>query len=75
VCGPIEGVFLYYCDNLVAGGCDFMIECLRQAQHDLGKLLADHSTPLVLPKRVVFAFDNCPTENKASYRSEPIYLL
>ena len=48
----------------MSGGANFMVECLRQAIDDVGKLLARLSEPMVLPKRLILAMDNCPTENK-----------
>ena len=69
VCGPIEEVFLYHVGDLVGGGANFMVECLRMAMKDLAERLAFHKdvtgdNPMVLPRRGVFHFDNCPSENK-----------
>jgi hypothetical protein len=69
-CGPIEGYFLYHSDNTVAGGSNFMVECLRMALKDLAQLLKDYKLPngepcpMIMPRQGTVAFDNCPSENK-----------
>lgn len=61
VCGPVDTFFLYYMDNLIAGGANIMIEVIRQAQIDLAKLLKTFN--LQLPRILHLQFDNCG-ENK-----------
>ncbi|KAJ1384711.1 hypothetical protein B484DRAFT_410710 [Ochromonadaceae sp. CCMP2298] len=61
ICGPIDEVFVYYTDNLVAGGANIMIEIQRQALIDLSKKLCIMG--LNMPQELHFQFDNCG-ENK-----------
>lgn len=63
VCGDIDTMFIYYTDNMVGGGSNIMIEVQRQAIYDLQKLL--EAKGQLLPKKVIFQFDNCG-ENKVS---------
>jgi hypothetical protein len=60
-CGPIHGIFVYHCDDLIPGGAETMIEVTRQAVSDLRDMLEDLG--LTLPKKGCFFFDNCG-ENK-----------
>ena len=30
ICGPIDGIFVYYTDNIVSGGANIMVEIMRQ---------------------------------------------
>jgi hypothetical protein len=62
VCGPINGMFIYTTDNLIAGGANGMIEVIRQAQSDLADLL--FAKNLNFPEKVAYQFDNCTAENK-----------
>ncbi|KAJ1387535.1 hypothetical protein B484DRAFT_409877, partial [Ochromonadaceae sp. CCMP2298] len=61
ICGTIHEVFLYFTDNLVAGGGNIMVEMQRQALIDLSnrlQALGQH-----MPRDIAFQFDNCG-ENK-----------
>jgi hypothetical protein len=61
VCGPIDKIFLYHTDNLVAGGANTMIQIIRQAISDLTNEL--HKIGLEKPMQLALQFDNCG-ENK-----------
>ena len=61
VCGPIDTIFLYHTDNLVAGGANTMIQIIRQAISDVTKEL--HNIGLEKPMELALQFDNCG-ENK-----------
>ena len=61
VCGPIQGVFLYYTDNFNSSGANIMIEVQRQALKDVADMLADLGK--TLPRKLFLQFDNC-NENK-----------
>jgi len=66
VCGEIDEFFVYYTDQLVLKDPDITCELIRQSMADLGRLCKDKHNCL-LPKEGFFQFDNCPTENKASF--------
>jgi hypothetical protein len=62
VCGSkIDGVFLYYTDNLVSSGANFMCQVILSVIEDLTKLL--QSVDQNLPRKAIFQFDNSG-ENK-----------
>lgn len=77
-CGPIHGTFLYYTDNLTAGGANIIIEVMRQTTKDLQVLLQrkkdKHGNGLDMPDHLILQFDNC-TENKNKYVFAYISLL
>lgn len=60
VCGPIQTRFVYSVDDLVENDANMMIEIMRQAFHDLGKLLANYEGRTYKSPRISFLqFDNC----------------
>ena len=62
VCGSkIDRVFLYYTDNLVSSGANFMCQVILSVIEDLTKLL--QSMDQNLPLKAIFQFDNSG-ENK-----------
>ena len=64
ICGHIDSVFVYTVDQLTSGGANLMIEVIRQALSDLGKLLIRKGKKL---SRILYLqFDNCG-ENKNKY--------
>ena len=66
VCGPISTRFVYSMDDLAAGDANMMIEVMRQAFHDLGKLLANYKNrSYAMPRTAFLQFDNCGV-NKVS---------
>jgi hypothetical protein len=64
ICGNIDSVFVYTVDQLTSGGANLMIEVIRQALSDLGKLLICKGQKL--PRILYLQFDNCG-ENKNKY--------
>ncbi len=64
ICGHIDTVFVYTVDQLTSGGANLMIEVIRQALSDLGKLLICKGKKL--PRILYLQFDNCG-ENKNKY--------
>ena len=64
VCGDIDELFVYYTDNLMAGGTNTMIQIMRMAIEDLTKKLAERGFHLA--RSAFIQLDNCPPENKNS---------
>lgn len=63
VCGPIDEYMSICTGDLIPGGANVLIECVRIATETLASKLARLTQPLTLPKRAGYNFDNCG-ENK-----------
>jgi hypothetical protein len=61
ICGYLDTVFAYTMDQLISGGANLMIEVIRQALSDLGRLLKSKGKKV--PRCLYLQFDNCG-ENK-----------
>jgi len=64
ICGDMDTVFVYSVDQLISGGANLMIEVIRRALSDLGRLLKSKGKKV--PKCLYLQFDNCG-ENKNKY--------
>jgi hypothetical protein len=71
-CGNIDTRFIYTLNDLISGGANIMIEIVRQAIYDLGKILANQH--LKVPGIMFLQFDNCG-ENKNKYMFAYLSLL
>ena len=58
----IDELFVYYTDNMMAGGTNTMAQILRMAMADLTIKLGGRG--FNLPRTAWFQMDNCPSENK-----------
>jgi hypothetical protein len=63
VCGPIDEYMSICIGNLLPGGANVLIECVRLATETLAKKLSELPEPFPLPKKGGYNFDNCG-ENK-----------
>lgn len=65
VCGPIDEYISICTGDLIPGGANVLIECVRIATEILAAKLAQLPEPLPLPKNAGYNFDNCG-ENKVN---------